>query len=181
VPVTSSSSSTLSKKPPWRKDDRLDGAAGDGAAEGDALELGHDGGDEAEGQGGADEVAEADAGLGDAAPALGVDLEHVAEGGGVELAAAKPRVAGAWDEVMDAALVDVGGLAGDGELADLLDEGLDALVVVGEAHIGVSYHRGPGAPYQLVSGTSSRVRTSAGATVPWALQICSSWVRMWRS
>jgi hypothetical protein len=58
-------------------------------------------------EGGADDVAEADAGLGDAAAAGDVEVEDVLEGGGVELAAAEAWVARNGYDVMDAALVDV--------------------------------------------------------------------------
>ena len=63
----------------------LEGAAGDGPADGDRLELGHDDGGQAVPERREDEIGEGDARLGRAGPRFGVDLEDLVELADVDL------------------------------------------------------------------------------------------------
>jgi hypothetical protein len=110
---------------------RLHGAPGDRAADGDAAQLGHDGGHQPVGQRRSDERLERDAGLDDTAARLGIDRQHAAERGDVDGPPAKAAVAGQRDEVVDAALVDVDRRLLSRELGELGGDGANPFVVIG--------------------------------------------------
>ena len=146
---------------------RLDRAPGDGAAHRDAFQLGDDRRREAVRQRRVHEVPERDPRLGDAAPALRVHLEHVAERGDVDATAREAPVAGGErDDVVDPALVDVRRLARGGERPRLLRDGVHPFVVlVHAARLGgrpktaswVGFGRG-----RVALGGSSGRRAAAG-------------------
>ena len=81
------------------------------------------------GEGGFHERAEGDAGLAGAEAAVGIDVEDVTQGRGIDAGPAEPAVPGKGHEMVDAALVDVGRSATGGQGKDLRRDGGDPFFV----------------------------------------------------